>query len=76
MEAAVVGKGVSNLEIPEFSCIQLPRTEFLVFGLRAITRKSQVFRFDIIQLFVGIKEILMAVVGKVVSVLEFSFFLP
>ena len=34
VEAAVVGKGVSNLGITEFSCIQLPRTEFLVFGLR------------------------------------------
>ena len=34
VEAAVVGKDVSNLGIPEFSCIQLPRTEFLVFGLR------------------------------------------
>ena len=32
--AAVVGKGVSSLGILEFSCIQLPRTEFLVFGLR------------------------------------------
>ena len=35
VEAEVVGKkAVSNLGIPEFSCIQLPRTEFLVFGLR------------------------------------------
>ena len=33
--AEVVGKKtVSNLGIPGFSCIQLPRTEFLVFGLR------------------------------------------
>ena len=34
VEAAVVGKAVSSLGIIEFSCIQLPRTEFLVFGLR------------------------------------------
>ena len=32
--AEVVGKAVSSLGIHEFSCIQLPRSEFLVFGLR------------------------------------------
>ena len=32
--AEVAGKGISVLEFTKFSCIQLPRTEFLVFGLR------------------------------------------